>query len=65
MVAVDSIMNSPIKYPNPPIQEAICEVHFERPEPLTPNDFKAIQPVWMASYPQQQIVAEKSFQVRV
>lgn len=55
-------MTSPIKYPNPPIQEAICEIHFERPEGLTPNELNTIQPLWKASYPQQQIVAEKSFQ---
>lgn len=53
---------SPTKYSNPPIQEAICEIHFERPEPLAPDDFKAIQPVWEPNYPQQQIVVEKSFQ---
>ncbi|MEW6157038.1 MAG: TIGR04255 family protein [Verrucomicrobiota bacterium] len=50
------------KYANPPIQEAICEIHFERTQPMTPGDFEVIQPVWFSNYPQQEIVAEKSFE---
>jgi len=52
----------PQKYRNPPIQEAICEIHFERAQPLEPGDFKPLQAIWSQRYPQQQIVAEKSFQ---
>jgi uncharacterized protein (TIGR04255 family) len=46
-------------YPNPPIQEAICEIHFELSEPLTLQRIEALKPVWLAGYPDQKIVQER------
>ncbi len=48
------------KYLNPPIQEAICEVHFELSEPLSLQKIESLKPVWSASYPDQKIVQERS-----
>ena len=47
-------------YLNPPIQEAICEVHFELSEPLSLQKIESLKPVWSASYPDQKVVQERS-----
>jgi uncharacterized protein (TIGR04255 family) len=47
-------------YPNPPIQETICEVHFDLAEPLSLQRIELLKGVWSAGYPEQQIVQEKS-----
>lgn len=46
-------------YRNPPIQEAICEIHFELSEPLTLQKIESLKPLWSASYPEQKIVQER------
>jgi uncharacterized protein (TIGR04255 family) len=48
------------KYPNPPIQEAICEVHFGINEPLTLQKIESLKPVWSATYADQKVVQERS-----
>src|SRR5438445_6572738 len=54
------------KYPNPPIQETICEVHFDLGEPLSLQRIELLKNVWSAEYPEQKVVQEKSvnFQIR-
>jgi hypothetical protein len=47
-------------YPNPPIQETICEVHFDLGEPLALQRIELLKDVWAAGYPEQKIVQEKS-----
>ena len=47
------------KYLNPPIQEAICEIHFELSEPLTLQKIESLKPMWSTSYPDQKIVQER------
>lgn len=47
------------KYPKPPIQEAICEIHFDRREPLALDKIELLKPVWSGSYPDQKIVQER------
>lgn len=47
------------KYPNPPIQEAICEVHFDLSEPLALQTLELLKPVWSVSYPDQKVVQER------
>ncbi len=54
--------HTPIKYPNPPIQEAICEIHFALPAPLGQEAISRIQPRWRHLYPAQEIVAERTVQ---
>lgn len=53
------------KYPNPPIQEAICEVHFDLPSPLSKEQMGRLKPIWEKEYPDQKLVEEKnlSFQI--
>jgi len=46
-------------YRNPPIQEAICEVHFELSEPLKLEKIESLKPKWSSTYPDQKIVQEK------
>jgi len=54
-------MTKPDKnYRNPPIQEAICEVHFELSEPLSLQKIELLKPVWSESYPDQKVVQERS-----
>ena len=47
------------KYPNPPIQEVICEVHFDLSEPLALQKIESLKPVWSATYADQKIVQER------
>lgn len=46
-------------YRNPPIQEAICEIHFDLSEPLTLSKIELLKPMWSASYPDQKTVQER------
>jgi len=55
----------PQKYKNPPIQEAVCEIHLALPKPLTPEEINKIGPVWKAAYPNQQSVEEKVLRVEI
>jgi len=55
----------PQKYKNPPIQEAVCEIHLALPNPLTPEEISKIGPVWKAAYPNQQSVEEKVLRVEI
>jgi len=48
------------KYPNPPIQEAICEVHFAVKQPLPRARIEQLQNRWKANYPNQTINEEKN-----
>ena len=53
-------MTKPDKnYRNPPIQEAICEIHFELSEPLTLERIELLKPMWSASYQDQKTVQER------
>ena len=47
-------------YPNPPIQETICEVHFDLGEPLALQRIELLKDVWSGGYPEQKVVQEKS-----
>lgn len=56
---------SKIKYPNPPIQEAVCEVHFDTPQPFIKERLEQLKPVWAADYPDQKVVEEKNVELKV
>jgi uncharacterized protein (TIGR04255 family) len=56
---------APTKYSDPPIQEAICEIHFVLPSPLDREGISRIQPHWRQVYPAQEIVAERTFQLHL
>lgn len=53
------------KYKRPPIQEAVCEIHFKLPQPLDKEALAKMQPGWQALYPQQDIVAERHLELRL
>jgi len=53
------------KYLNPPIQEAICEIHFAVEQPLTPNKLEQLKPRWAAEYPNQSINEEKGVHLQM
>lgn len=48
------------KYRNPPIQEAVFELHFDTPRSASKESLALLQPVWAADYPNQKIVEEKN-----
>lgn len=54
-----------MKYVRPPINEAICEIHFLLPFPLDQTQIERIQPIWRAKYPSQQMVAEQNVQLQL
>src|SRR4051794_36488673 len=56
---------SKFKYPNPPIQEAICEIHFSVQEPLPQEQLEQLKEVWAAEYPNQKLAEENSLKVEV
>jgi uncharacterized protein (TIGR04255 family) len=56
---------STIKYPKPPIQEAVCEVHFEIPQPFTKERLEELKPVWATDYPDQKLVEEKNVELKL
>jgi uncharacterized protein (TIGR04255 family) len=53
------------KYPNPPIQEAICEVHFALEQPLLLNKIEQLRDRWRADYPNQTINEEKNVHLQM
>jgi uncharacterized protein (TIGR04255 family) len=57
--------NDKPKYTNPPIQEAVFEVHFAIDQPLSKETLEKLQPVWQKSYPVQKIVEEKNLNLRL
>jgi uncharacterized protein (TIGR04255 family) len=54
-----------VKYAKPPIQEAICEIHFDVKEPLSSEQLEQLKEVWAAKYPNQKLVEEKGVKVEV
>lgn len=54
-----------LKYKNPPILEAVCEIHFEIEMPLSPEEVVRMGPVWKQAYPNQQIVEEKNIEFQL
>ena len=48
------------KYSNPPIQETICEVHFDLGQPLSLQRIELLKEVWAAEYPEQKVVQERN-----
>ena len=48
------------KYLNAPIQETICEVHFDLGEPLSLQRIELLKDLWSAGYPEQKVVQERS-----
>lgn len=53
------------RYRQPPILEAVCEIHFELPEPLTAEQVALMEPVWKPSLPNVQTNEEKGVEVLV
>ena len=51
------------KYERPPIQEAVCEIHFKSPQPLDKAALEKMQPHWKAQFPQQDIVTERRLEL--
>lgn len=53
------------KYLNPPIQEAICEVHFAIQQPIPRERIEQLQNRWKANYPNQTINEEKNVHLQM
>lgn len=58
-------MKAEPKYRNPPIQETICEVHFDLSEPLTLQKIESLKDVWSKEYPEQKIVEERNVEFHI
>ncbi|MCE9608960.1 MAG: TIGR04255 family protein [Chthoniobacter sp.] len=56
---------SNFKYAKPPIQEAICEIHFNVDEALSSERIEHLKEVWAAEYPDQKLNEEKGVKVEV
>lgn len=58
-------MAEPVKYSKPPILEALCEVHFDRPA-AGDAEHEKMRSLWVRDYPDQRIIDEQNleFQVR-
>lgn len=56
---------SKLKYAKPPIQEAICEIHFAADEPLSSEQIGQLKSVWAAEYSEQKLNEEKGVKVEV
>jgi uncharacterized protein (TIGR04255 family) len=54
-----------VKYPNPPIQEAICEIHFDLPQPLAKVQLESLMPSWSTDYPDQSFIEERGITIQV
>lgn len=54
-----------VKYARPPIQEAICEVHFVSRNPLDQAQLGRIKPLWQTEYPNQQMVTQQTVELRL
>jgi uncharacterized protein (TIGR04255 family) len=53
------------KYPNPPIQEAICEVHFDLSDPLALPRMELLKAVWASEYSEQRWVSERNVKFQI
>jgi len=53
------------KYSNPPIQEAVCEIHPVLQKPLNREEIDRMGPIWKKDYPHQQTVEEKALRVEI
>jgi len=53
------------KYKRPPIQEAVCEIHFKLPQPFDKEALLKLQPFWQELYPQQDVVAGRELELRL
>jgi uncharacterized protein (TIGR04255 family) len=53
------------KYSNPPIQEAICEVHFAIEQPLALDKLEQLKGRWKSDYPNQSINEEKNIHLQM
>jgi uncharacterized protein (TIGR04255 family) len=49
-------------YPNPPIQEAVCEIRFAK-ETFTTDQQRLLQPVWQQEYPNQKLVDDQQLRL--
>jgi uncharacterized protein (TIGR04255 family) len=56
-------MNGHRQYRHPPIQEAVCELHFGTSAPLSKEQIESMRQVWAKDYPNQQLVEEKNIQL--
>lgn len=55
----------PLKYSKPPIQEAICEIHFAADETLSSQQIGQLKGVWASEYSEQRLNEEKGVKVEV
>src|SRR6266480_439166 len=53
------------KYPNPPIQEAICEIHFAIEDSLSANRIERLKTRWAGEYPNQTMNEEKGVHLQM
>ena len=53
------------KYKNPPIQEAVCEIHLAINEPLSTASIERLQIPWGTAYPDQKITEEKNVELQM
>ncbi|HWL54588.1 MAG TPA: TIGR04255 family protein [Chthoniobacteraceae bacterium] len=53
------------RYRNPPILEAVCEIHFDLPAPLTRDQIAVMEAVWQPSLPDVRINEEKGLEVTI
>jgi len=53
------------KYQKPPIQEAVCEIHFKLTQPLDKGALARMQAPWRVEYPEQAIVAERLLELHL
>jgi uncharacterized protein (TIGR04255 family) len=53
------------RYKNPPIIEAVCEIHFETASPLTPEQIETIGALWKEGYPEQHFFDEKNLELQI
>lgn len=56
---------SNFKYAKPPIQEAICEIHFIVDDPLSSERIGQLKEVWETEYSEQKLNEEKDVKVEV
>ena len=53
------------KYRDPPIQEAICEVHFAIEQPLALDKLEQLKGRWRGDYPNQSVNEEKNVHLQM
>lgn len=53
------------RYSQPPILEAICEIHFAPERQLSREMIEMLMPVWKDGYPEQNVVEEKQVQLHM